>query len=220
MTTTPHNITNNYTTLSVLSLNINGLSEGKKRNELFEILINKNINITLIQETGSTKNLTNTQEKEWLGKSFWNSQTVARSMGVAILMKKDLNANITATVKDNEGRILSLNFSIENQKYQIINVYTPTRNSEKCKFQKTLKNYIDPKQNLILGGDFNMVEDILLDRKGGNPNKTHTLGLGYLTKIKQTYNLQIFGKKKIHTKHYLRFTTKISKYIVEQTDST
>ena len=59
MTTTPHNITNNYTSLSVLSLNINGLSEGKKRNELFEILINKNINITLIQETGSTKNLTN-----------------------------------------------------------------------------------------------------------------------------------------------------------------
>lgn len=55
-------------------------------------------------------------------------------MGVAILMKKDLNANITATVKDNEGRILSLNFSIENQKYQIINVYTPTRNSEKLKF--------------------------------------------------------------------------------------
>ena len=59
MTTTPQNITNNYTTLSVLSLNINGLSEGKKRNELFEILINKNIDITLIQETRSTKNLTN-----------------------------------------------------------------------------------------------------------------------------------------------------------------
>ena len=59
MTTTPHNITDNYTTLSVLSLNINGLSEEEKRNELFEILINKNIDITLIQETRSTKNLTN-----------------------------------------------------------------------------------------------------------------------------------------------------------------
>ena len=59
MTTTPHNITDNYTTLSVLSLNINGLSEEKKRNELFEILINKNIDITLIQEARSTKNLTN-----------------------------------------------------------------------------------------------------------------------------------------------------------------
>ena len=31
MTTTPHNITDNYTTLSVLSLNINGLSEEKKK---------------------------------------------------------------------------------------------------------------------------------------------------------------------------------------------
>ena len=59
MTTTPHNITDNYTTLSVLSPNINSLSEEKKRNELFEILINKNIDITLIQETRSTKNLTN-----------------------------------------------------------------------------------------------------------------------------------------------------------------
>ena len=35
---------------------------------------------------------------------------------------------------------------------------------KKAIFYKTLKNYIDPKQNLILGGDFNMVEDILLDK--------------------------------------------------------
>ena len=55
---------------------------------------------------------------------------------------------------------------------------------KKTKFYKTLKNYIDLKQNLILGGDFDMVEDILPDRKGGNSNITHTLGLEYLTKIK------------------------------------
>ena len=30
---------------------------------------------------------------------------------------------------------------------------------------------------MILGGDFNMVEDLLLDRQGGNPNATCTLGL-------------------------------------------
>ena len=44
-----------------------------------------------------------------------------------------------------------------------------------------------------------MVEDILLDRKGGNPNKTHTLGLDYLTKIKQTNNLtDIWQKENPH----------------------
>ena len=34
-----------------------------------------------------------------------------------------------------------------------------------------------------------MVEDILLDRKGGHPNNTHLLGLTHLKKIKQTNNL-------------------------------
>ena len=137
----------------------------------------------------------NKWEKEWLGKSFWNSGLIAKSSGVAILIKKDFNINISTILQNKEGRILSLNFSIEKQNYQIINIYAPTRNSEKTKFYKTLKNYINPKQNQILGGDFNMVEDILLDRKGGNPNITHTLGLEYLTKIKQTNNLTVIWRK-------------------------
>ena len=195
MTTTTHNTTDSYRTLSVLSLNINGMSEDKKRHKLFETLINKNIDISLIQETHSTRNLICKWQKEWLGKSFWNSATIAKSSGVAILIKKDLNVNFSTIRKDKEGRVLSLHFSIEKQNYQIINIYAPARNSEKPKFYKTLKNYIDSKQNLILGGDFNMVEDILLDRKGGNPNKTHTLGLDYLIKIKQANNLTDIWRK-------------------------
>ena len=55
------------------------------------------------------------------------------------------------------------------------------------------------KQNIILGGDFNMLEDILLDIKGGNPNITHILGLNYLIKIKQTNNLRdIWPKENPH----------------------
>ena len=189
MTATTHDMTDNYTTLSVLSININGMSEEKNRNKLFDVLKNKNIDITLIQETHSTENLINKWEKEWLGKSFWNSWIVAKSSGVAILIKKDLNINISTILQDKEGRILSLNFSIEKKNNQIMNIYAPTRNSEKTKSYKTFKNYTDPKQNLILGGDLIMVEDILLDRKEGNRNIIRTSGLQYLTKIKQTNNL-------------------------------
>ena len=119
---------------------------------------------------------------------FRNSYKILRST-------KDLNVNISTILQDTEGRILCLNFSIEKQNYRIMNIYAPTRNSEKTKFYKTLKNYIELKQNLILGGDFNMLEDILLDIKGGNPNITHTLGLNYLTKIKQTNNLTDIWRK-------------------------
>ena len=58
MTTTTHDLTDNNTTLSVLFLNINGMSEEKKRNKVFQVLINKNIYMTLIQETHATKHLT------------------------------------------------------------------------------------------------------------------------------------------------------------------
>ena len=70
MTKTIQDMIDNTTKLSVLSLNINDLSKDKKRNKLFEKLINKNIDITLLQETHSTKQTTNKWEKERLGKSF------------------------------------------------------------------------------------------------------------------------------------------------------
>ena len=177
MTATTHYMADNCTTLSVLSININGISEGKKWNKLFDILKNKNIDITLIQETHCTENLINKWEKEWLGKSFSNSGIVAKSSGVAILLREDLIINISTRLQNKEGRMLFLNFPIKKQNYHIMNIYAPPRNSEKTKFYKTLKNHTDLKQNVMLGGDFNMVEDILLDRKGGNPNITHTLGL-------------------------------------------
>ena len=55
MTKTIQDMIDNTTKLSVLSLNINDLSKDKKRNKFFEKLINKNIDITLLQETHSTK---------------------------------------------------------------------------------------------------------------------------------------------------------------------
>ena len=40
-----------HTNLTLLSLNINGLSDEKKRTKLFEILINKNMDVPILQET-------------------------------------------------------------------------------------------------------------------------------------------------------------------------
>ena len=62
-------------------------------------------------------------------------------------------------------------------------IYTPTKPSQKQKFYKKLKPYISTKTNLTLGGDFNMVKDLFLDRQGGNPNNTDIQGLNYLATI-------------------------------------
>ena len=207
ITDATHDKTDNLTNakLSISTLNINGLAEDKKRNKLFENLINKKTDIILLQETHSTKKAIEKWEKEWIGKSFWNSGEITKSSGVAILLRKNLNIEILTVQKDDKGRILSVAFSFEKQNFQIVNIYAPTKNSEKLKFYKKLKNYITTKNNLILGGDFNMVEDILLDRQGGNPNNTHMLGLDYLKQIKQKNKLIDIWRKENPNKRLFTF---------------
>ena len=109
--------------------------------------------------------------------------------------------------EDKQGRILSLNFAFEKQNYQILNIYAPTKNSAKKNFYKQLNQYINISENKILG-DFNMVEDLLLDRHGGNPNNTHLLRIQYLQKIKQKYNLTNIWQKQHPGKKSFTFHNK------------
>ena len=44
-------------------------------------------------------------------------------------------------------------------------------------FNKNLQNFIKCDQKTILASDFNMIENIFLDRIGGNPNNTHTCSI-------------------------------------------
>ena len=140
-----------------------------------EILQNKTAEVTLLQETHSTKEIESKWQKEWKGKSFWHSGKITKSFRVAILLKENLNITILQINTNEGGRILSLNFLFENRHFQLLNIYGPTKVSNKTRFYKNLKKYINAKTNLILGGDFNMVEDLHLDRKKSTPNNAHLL---------------------------------------------
>ena len=78
---------------------------------------------------------------------------------------------------------------IENQIFQLVNVYTPTNPKDRLTFFKEIQKSIEKRNNTILAGDFNMLEDILLDKIGGNTSNTHLIGLSTLTEIKNQNNL-------------------------------
>ena len=138
---------------------------------------------------------------------------IPKFSGVAIVIKQNLNIETHTISKDEEGRVISLTFTFENQNFQIINIYGPTKNSEKHTFYKQLHKYITQTENIILGGDFNMVEDLLLDRQGGNPNTTHTLGLNSLTKTKQKYNLTDIWRKENPDKKLFTYHNKFQQIL-------
>lgn len=92
------------------------------------------------------------------------------------------------------------------QIFQIANIYVPTNLSSRDNFYKNFLNHSNKNnnQNFILAGDFNMMEDLYLDRQGGTPSNFHLIGQPYLQKIKK-YNL-------IDTWHKIKHAKRIFTY--------
>ena len=78
-----------------------------------------------------------------------------------------------------------------------------------------LQKFIDYDQKTIIAGDFNMIENLFLDRIGGNPNKTHTIGFETFKTVKNKLNLIDTWRKKIHSKKALLIIMQITQYIVD-----
>lgn len=151
----------------VCSLNCNGLRsvDSDKRTATFQWLKEHNFDVIFLQEThGSCVYDNDLWGREWGGKSFWSNGT-KQARGVAILTSEKINV-IPNTVKtDNEGRIVRLRFEWESCKYTALNVYAPNKNKSTF-FGLLNDDWVDKNDNIILGGDFNCIENIQLDKNG------------------------------------------------------
>ena len=150
---------------------------------------NRKNDIILIQETHSTPESSRKWKNEWTGKSIWNSGPIPKSSGVAILFTEKSDIEIIHTNKDKEGRIIQCIIKYEQEILQIINIYSPTNPTDRKDFYINLQKFIDYDQKTIIAGDFNMIENLFLDRIGGNPNKTHTIGCETFKIVKDKLNL-------------------------------
>ena len=158
--------------LQVLSLNVRGLGDSKKRREIFRWLKrfhNGGNSITLLQETHSQEG----QESIWLndwGSKIYFSHGTSNARGVAILMPMQYDFEVKELWKDTEGRTMAISLIYDLQTVDIINIYAPTK--DKIQNQIDFLKNIDQNLNLaestcILGGDFNTYMDPKLDKKGG-----------------------------------------------------
>ena len=126
--------------LNIATFNVNGLQNDNKRQKTYEMLINRKIEIAFLQETHSTPEASKKWKKEWLGKSIWHSGTTPKASGVAILFKTNLEIEIVQTQKDKDGQILNCIIKFEDDTYQLINIYAPTKPDQSNFFYKNLQN--------------------------------------------------------------------------------
>jgi len=156
---------------NLITQNVRGLREKKKRIKVFENLKKKKAGIALLQEAHCTKEIETLWKSEWGGDIVF-SHGASNSTGVMILFPSGFDITINKTFTDNTGRFIILSVTIQDSKYLLYNVYAPnTKNEHKIfleELKKTLEMFKSEDYDYVIGGgDWNFTEyDI--DRSGGN----------------------------------------------------
>ena len=188
--------------LKLCSININGLRQGFKQKIVFTRLNSFGFDIVFLQEThvhcmGEASKFS----KLWEGKYFWSFGTT-RSCGVAILLNKQLCFKVISENWDTDGRLLCLDINMADCKFRLINVYMPNNDVTRKDFINDLEGYLITPREIILGGDFNFVEDISLDKMGGNLDRGNSGAVNMGLLKSDFYLVDAFRRKFPKRKEY------------------
>ncbi len=111
--------------VNAATLNLNGARDMHKRAKLFEVIHQKKIDVTLLQETHTDLNNAADWAVEWNGIAVLSHNT-SLSGGVAILFAKSFSPHSYQVEEVIKGRRLKVRASFENVVFVFICVYIPT----------------------------------------------------------------------------------------------
>ncbi len=173
---------------SCASINVNGLRNNNKRSKILNWLNLQNFQVIFLQETHFTNNAdVDRLEQEWRGSSFHSFGT-SNSSGVSILFKSRISPDKVKVAHDSTGRLISLLLDTDDSTLQFCNIYAPNKVSDRVQFFENMSSYIKRGFPTVLGGDFNCIEDIFLDKFGGD-NDTAPTSVSALQELLKLFNL-------------------------------
>ena len=171
--------------LRVISLNVRGLSEEKKRRIIFNHYRGR-ADILCLLETHSEFSNEIRWRNEWGGDAIFSHST-AEARGICVLFRKGANIQIEKIAKDNEGRIIACECKKNQFLFTLCAVYAP--NEERPQFfVESMRMFSEMSENRIWIGDFNLVFDPEIDRLGSYYNKHRAKEI--LTSIKDELMLE------------------------------
>ena len=142
--------------LNIISLNVRGLRNNKKRANIFHWLKTRKYDIFFLQETHChLRKEAIKWGKEWslsLKNSYWSRGTNRRK-GVTVLFGKNYicdNVSIKDQMIDSNGRTIKMILDIGQQNYRLINLYAPNEECERVKFLVDLGNLLKDAQEVLV----------------------------------------------------------------------
>ena len=166
-------------TIKLLSLNVRGLRNFKKRRAIFSWCRKQKADLIFLQETHSCKEREAQWKKEWGAREILFSHGHTNARGVAVLIKKGFDIDIRLTQTDSIGRFILLKAVIKEENYTIANIYGPNKDADAVKFYHNLSNLLRTNdfsngENITMGGDFNCPLNVSFRQKRWNSNSPKT----------------------------------------------
>ena len=174
--------------IDILSINVHGLRDLLKCSNVVDWLKTRKESIFFLQETYFSEPADTTFLKTiWKG-SLFSSFGGKHSRGVTTLIKESLPTKKPKVTQDNCGRWVNVILDTEDSKLQLLNVYAPCPVGERAAFFQTLPPHIRGGVATIIGGDFNCITNLFLDKLGGDSQAGST-ALEALTDLLKDFNL-------------------------------
>lgn len=154
--------------LRFISWNLKGANQVVKRNKVMTHLKQLRGDIFFLQETHLCSSEVNRIKRPWIG-HFFHSKFPVRARGAAILIHKNVPFELANSIEDPNGRFVIISGSLCGMPVVMACVYAPTWDDDKfiSNFFSSLPKVDD--HYLIIGGDFNMIQNPSLDRSSSNP---------------------------------------------------
>ena len=174
--------------IDILSINVHGLRDPLKCSNAVDWLKTRKESIFFLQETYFSEPADTTFLKTiWEG-SIFSSFGGKHSRGVTTLIKESFSTKHPKVTHDNCGRWVNVILDTEVSKLQLLNVYAPCPVGERAAFFQMLPPHIRGGVPTIIGGDFNCISNLFLDKLGGDSQAGPT-ALKALTDLLRDFNV-------------------------------
>ena len=201
--------------LTIGSINARGLGDRSKRREFFNWLRKKQMAMYFIQEAHCTENNMHDWRAEW-GYQALFSCCSSKKAGVIILFNNTFTFQISRTYCDPGGRYIICDLITNGKQLTLANIYAPN-NDDPTFFTSVFERLADFKcDEVIIGGDYNLVLDVEKDKKGGLA-KTHKKSLEVINSFCEDFDLIDVWRIKTLNNDDLHRAKRTPKYNVDLT---
>lgn len=148
--------------IKISSTNVRGINDFQKRRDIFQYLRQQKFQIFCLQDTHFTESLEPYISAEWGGEVIYSSYT-SNARGVCILFNNDFEYKIYSSKRDTNGNYIILDLEIEGKRLTLINLYGPNDDSPNFYMDIIEKMQEYENDTCMICGDFNLVQDQILD---------------------------------------------------------